>query len=37
MLAQAAIAGLNLGYQADTLLVSDTVWAYLASNPTMRR
>jgi hypothetical protein len=35
MLAQAAIAGLNLGYKADTLLVSDTVWAYLASNPTI--
>ena len=32
MLAQASIAGSNLGYQADTILVSDTVWAYLASN-----
>lgn len=32
MKAQAAIAGLNLGYQADTLLVDDTVWAYLASD-----
>lgn len=32
MLAQAQIAGSNLGYQADTILVSDTVWAYLASN-----
>lgn len=32
MLGQAQIAGSNLGYQADTLLVSDTVWAYLASN-----
>ncbi|MEO6158697.1 MAG: hypothetical protein ABIQ39_13845 [Ilumatobacteraceae bacterium] len=32
MLAQASIAGLNMGYQADTLLVSDTAWAYLASN-----
>jgi hypothetical protein len=35
MLAQAAMAGQNMGYQADTLLVSDTVWAYLASNPTI--
>jgi hypothetical protein len=35
MLAQAAIAGQNMGYQADTLLVSDTVWAYLASNTTL--
>ena len=32
MLAQAAIAGQNQGYQADTLLVSDTIWAELASN-----
>lgn len=32
MLAQAGIAGQNMGYMADTLLVSDTVWAYLASN-----
>lgn len=32
MKAQAAIAGLNLGYQADTLLVSDTAWAYLAAD-----
>lgn len=32
MLAQAAVTGLNLGYVPDTLLVSDTVWAYLASN-----
>lgn len=32
MLAQAAIAGANMGYQADTLLVSDTIWAELASN-----
>jgi hypothetical protein len=32
MLAQAAIAGQNMGYQADTLLVSDTIWAELASN-----
>jgi len=32
MLAQAAIAGQNMGYQADTLLVSDTMWAELASN-----
>lgn len=32
MLAQAAIAGQNMGYQADTLLVSDTVWAHIASN-----
>ena len=35
MLGQASIAGLNLGYQADTLLVSDTVWAYMASNPAL--
>lgn len=35
MLGQAYIAGQNMGYQADTLLVSDTVWAYLASNPTI--
>lgn len=32
MLAQAAIAGQNMGYQADTLLISDTMWAELASN-----
>lgn len=32
MLAQASIAGQNLGYQADTLLVSDTVWAWMAAN-----
>jgi hypothetical protein len=32
MLAQAQVMGLNLGYQPKTLLVSDTVWAYLASN-----
>lgn len=32
MLAQAAMQGLNQGYQPDVLLVSDTVWAYLASN-----
>ena len=32
MLAQAAISGQNMGYQADTLLVSDTIWAELASN-----
>lgn len=32
MKAQAAVAGLNLGYQADTLLVSDTAWAYLAAD-----
>lgn len=35
MLAQAAIAGQNLGYRADTLLVSDTVWAYLAASPNL--
>jgi hypothetical protein len=35
MLAQASIQGQNLGYRPDTLLVSDTVWAYLASNPTL--
>lgn len=32
MKAQASIAGQNMGYQADTLLVDDTVWAYLASD-----
>ena len=32
MLAQAAISGQNMGYQADTLLISDTMWAELASN-----
>ena len=32
MLAQAAIAGQNLGYKADALLVSDTIWAYMAAN-----
>lgn len=32
MLAQAAIAGQSMGYQADTLLISDTMWAELASN-----
>lgn len=32
MKAQAAIAGQNLGYQADVLLISDTVWAYLAAD-----
>jgi hypothetical protein len=32
MLAQAAISGANMGYQADTLLISDTMWAELASN-----
>lgn len=35
MLAQAGIAGQNMGYAADTLLVSDTVWAYIASNPAL--
>jgi len=30
--AQAAMQGLNLGYQPDTLLVDDTVWAFLASD-----
>lgn len=30
--AQAAMGGLNLGYQADTLLVDDTVWAYLGAD-----
>lgn len=30
--AQAAMQGLNLGYQPDTLLVDDTVWAYLGSD-----
>lgn len=35
MLGTATIAGGNLGYQADTLLVTDTVWAYLASNPAL--
>lgn len=35
MLAQAAITGLNMGYQPDTLLVDDTVWAYLASDKTI--
>lgn len=32
MLAQAAITGLNMGYQPDTLLVDDVIWAWLASN-----
>jgi len=32
MLAQTSIASQNLGYQADTLLISDTVWAYLAAD-----
>lgn len=32
MLAQASISGQNMGYQADTLLISDTMWAELASN-----
>lgn len=32
MKAQAAISGQNLGYQPDTLLISDTVWAYLAAD-----
>lgn len=32
MKAQASMAGLNLGYQADTLLVDDTTWAYLAAD-----
>lgn len=32
MLAQADIMGQNLGYVPKTLLVSDVVWAYLASN-----
>jgi hypothetical protein len=35
MKAQAAMAGLNLGYQADTLLVDDTVWAFLAADTTI--
>jgi hypothetical protein len=35
MLAQASIQGQNLGYIPDTLLVSDTVWAYIASNPAL--
>lgn len=32
MLGQSVISGQNLGYQADTLLVSDTIWAWMASN-----
>jgi len=32
MKGQAVIAGQNLGYQADVLLISDTVWAYLAAD-----
>ena len=32
MLAQSSMSSLNLGYSADTLLVSDVVWAYLASS-----
>lgn len=32
MKGQAAMAGQNLGYQADTLLVDDTIWAYLAAD-----
>ncbi|PFG17195.1 hypothetical protein ATK74_1758 [Propionicimonas paludicola] len=32
MLAQASITGQNLGYQPDTLLVSDVVWAWMTSN-----
>lgn len=34
-LAQAQIMGLNMGYQPDTLLVSDTVWAYLSADTTI--
>ena len=32
MKAQATIAGQNMGYTADTLLVSDAAWAYLAAD-----
>lgn len=35
MLAQAAITGLNQGYNPDMLVVDDTIWAYLASNSTI--
>lgn len=35
-LAQAAVMGLNLGYQPDTLLVSDAAWAYLSSDKTIQ-
>lgn len=33
LLASAAIRGANLGYEPDTLLIGDTTWAYLASDP----
>lgn len=35
MKAQAAMQGLNLGYRPDTLLISDAVWAFVASDPTI--
>lgn len=35
MLAQAAIANAQMGYVADTLVVSHQVWAHLASNATI--
>lgn len=31
--AKASIRSLNLGYEADVLLIDDEVWAYLASDP----
>lgn len=31
--AVAAVRGLNLGYEPDALLVDDTTWAYMASDP----
>lgn len=33
--AKADIAALNLGYEANVLLVDDSTWAYLASDPTI--
>lgn len=33
--AKAAMASLNLGYEANALLIDELVWAYLASDPTI--
>ncbi|KOS56438.1 hypothetical protein [Rhodococcus rhodochrous] len=36
MLAKAQIIGLNKGYDPNVLVVDDTTWAYLASDPTIQ-
>jgi len=36
MLAKAKIIGLNKGYDPNVLVVDDTTWAYLASDPTIQ-